>query len=291
MLAAGCAVFLLVVALLAYVAFRRKARDSTATAETVRSAKRWIIAGGVVLPVVVLVPLFIASVSTLQSLMHDDGDYMTIHVTGRQWWWQVRYKGTAIAGDVIAANEIHVPAGRRVRVEVATADVIHSLWIPNLQGKTDLVPGRVNVMWIEANRPGVSRAQCAEYCGTQHARMALPVVAEPQAAFDAWLARERLPASPPADPAARMGSAVFISAGCGTCHTIRGSTAGGTRGPDLTHFASRRTIAAGTLSNTRANLTAWLADPQAVKPGNKMPRVPLTSQQVSATVSYLETLR
>jgi cytochrome c oxidase subunit 2 len=146
-------------------------------------------------------------------------------------------------------------------------------------------------MWIEASRPGTSRAQCAEYCGTQHAHMALPVVAETQADFDDWLARERLPALMPLDSVAREGAGVFMSAGCWTCHAIRGTAAAGTRGPDLTHMASRRTIAAGTLTNTPANLGRWITDPQAIKPGNKMPRAPLTPDQLTAVVAYLGTLR
>ncbi len=203
MLAAGAVTYLAVAALVLYLLLRRRpAEASAARSESNRDAtdrrtKRWILLGGVALPVVVLAPLFVTSVRTLSALMHDTRSDLTIHVTGRQWWWQVRYKGADGASDVLATNEIHIPAGRRVRIELATADVIHSLWIPNLHGKRDLVPGRTNVMWIEADRPGTSRAQCAEYCGLQHARMALPVIAEEQAAFDAWLARERLPRPPP----------------------------------------------------------------------------------------------
>jgi cytochrome c oxidase subunit II len=288
MLAIGVVIYLVVAALVLYLLLRRQ--PSAAPGAT-RVAKRWILLGGVALPVVVLVPLFVASVRTLSALMHETGDDLTVHVTGHQWRWQIRYEGADTTGDILSANEIHIPVGRRVRIELATADVIHSLWIPNLHGKTDLVPGRTNVMWIEANRPVMSRAQCAEYCGTQHAHMALPVVAESQAVFDDWLARERLPAQPAVDSAARAGAQVFISAGCGPCHTIRGTAAGGVAGPDLTHIGGRRTIGAGTLANTPANLARWIADPQAIKPGNKMPRIPLTSQQLTDLVAYLGTLR
>jgi len=309
MLAIGAMIYLVVVALVLYLLLRRQSSDGHARAVTgedkdagrastrvssadggaTRLAKRWILIGGVILPTVVLAPLFVAAVRVLSALMHETGSDLTVHVTGHQWWWQVRYEG-GDDGDVIAANEIHIPVGRRVRIELATADVIHSLWIPNLHGKTDLVPGRTNVMWVEATRPGTSRAQCAEYCGTQHAHMALPVVAETQAEFDDWLARERLPARVPLDSVARLGASAFMSAGCGTCHTIRGTAAAGAAGPDLTHMAGRRTIAAGTLANTPANLARWIADPQAVKVGNKMPRVPLTSEQLTAVVAYLGTL-
>jgi cytochrome c oxidase subunit 2 len=288
MLAIGVVIYLVVAALVLYLFLRRQ---TSAAPGATRVAKRWILLGGVALPVVVLVPLFIASVRTLSGLMHEGGEDLTVHVTGHQWWWEIRYKGADTTGDILTANEIHIPVGRRMRVELATADVIHSLWIPNLHGKTDLVPGRSNVMWIEANRPGTSRAQCAEYCGMQHAHMALPVVAESQAVFDDWLARERLPAQPAVDSTARAGALVFMSAGCGPCHTIRGTAAGGVLGPDLTHIAGRRTIGAGTLANTPANLARWIADPQAIKPGNKMPRIPLTPQQLTDVVAYLGTLR
>lgn len=192
MLAAGAVIYLIVAALVLYLLLRRRPADMTTDrpesnrVAAVRRAKRWILLGGIALPAVVLAPLFVGSVRTLSALMHDTHSDLTIHVTGRQWWWQVRYKGADGASDVLAANEIHILVGRRVRIELATADVIHSLWIPNLHGKTDLVPGRTNVMWIEADRPGTSRAQCAEYCGLQHARMALPVVAEEQAARAGW---------------------------------------------------------------------------------------------------------
>jgi cytochrome c oxidase subunit II len=295
MLVAGTVVYLVVAALVAYLLIRRRPnvepRPDPGSSRSARSARRWIVVGGVALPAVVLVPLFIASMSTTRELMHAAHADITVQVTGRLWWWQIRYKGAEAADDVIAANELHVPVGRRVRIELTTADVIHSLWIPSLQGKTDLVPGRVNVMWVEADRAGVLRAQCAEYCGLQHTRMAMPVIAQPQREFEKWLSNERSRASVPTDSTALVGSTVFLSAGCGTCHTIRGTSAGGIRGPDLTHFASRRTIAAGTLTNVRGNIAGWIADPQHIKPGSKMPRVPLDPAQLIAVVKYLETLR
>jgi cytochrome c oxidase subunit 2 len=288
MLAIGAVIYLVVAAPVLYLLLRRQTSDAP---DRTSVAKRWILLGGVALPIIVLVPLFVASVRTLSALMHETAEDLTVHVTGHQWWWQIRYNGADTTGDFLTANELHIPVGRRVRIELAAADVIHSLWIPNLHGKTDLVPGRTNVMWIEASRPGISRAQCAEYCGIQHAHMALPVVAESQSEFDDWLARERLPAPAPLDSTARAGALVFMSAGCGPCHTIRGTAAGGVLGPDLTHIGGRRTIAAGTLANTPANLSRWIADPQAIKPGNKMPRIPLTSQQLTDVVAYLGTLR
>jgi cytochrome c oxidase subunit 2 len=216
---------------------------------------------------------------------------LTIEIIGHQWWWEMRYRGPSPGDQVITANEIHIPTGQRVRIELTSADVIHSLWVPNLQGKTDLVPGRTLITWLQADVPGISRGQCAEYCGIQHTHMAFLVVAETPAEFARWLAEQRRPAQAPADAMSQQGQSVFDGSGCGYCHTVSGARAAGSLGPDLTHFASRRTIAAGTLPNTRENLAAWLADPQRIKPGNLMPRVPLTPAALDAVVRYLESLR
>jgi cytochrome c oxidase subunit 2 len=191
---------------------------------------------------------------------------------------------------VTTANEIHIPVGRPVRFEVVAGDVIHSFWIPELAGKTDLIPGQRNVMWLEADHPGVYRGQCAEYCGMQHSKMAMSVVADPPAAFGAWLARQRLPAASPSDPDMVAGEAVFTTSACALCHTIRGTPARGRVGPDLTHLASRRMIAAGTLPNTRGYLAGWIANPQALKPGNVMPAVPLRPTELQVLITYLQSL-
>jgi cytochrome c oxidase subunit 2 len=203
---------------------------------------------------------------------------MTINVIGHQWWWEVRY-GNSTA---VTANEIHIPVDTRVGLVLTTADVIHSFWVPELNRKVDMIPGTENRLLLIADHPGVYRGQCAEFCGLQHANMAVEVVAEPKAAFDAWLARN-------ARPAAR-GNTLFAQ-NCSGCHEIRGTTAHADVGPDLTHFASRRTIAAVTLANTPQNLREWLRDPQHVKPGNRMPNLELSDADWTALQRYVESLR
>ena len=180
--------------------------------------------------------------------------------------------------------------GRPVRLEVVSGDVIHSFWIPELAGKTDLIPGQENVMWLQADRPGVYHGQCAEYCGLQHAKMAMEVVAEPPDAFARWLERQRTPAAAPAETGAAAGAQVFATTACVMCHTVRGTRAGGRLGPDLTHVAGRRTIAAGTVANTRGNLLGWVENPQAFKAGTLMPAVPLTGRQLDDLTTYLQSL-
>ena len=176
-------------------------------------------------------------------------------------------------------------------LKVTSRDVIHSFWVPNLQGKRDLIPGYTTAMWLQASRPGVFRGQCAEFCGMQHAHMAFDVVAESDAEFESWLDAMRQPGRDPPDPTGRKGRDVFMQARCAGCHTIRGTDAAGQIAPDLTHIASRSTLGAGTLPNTPDNLAAWIRDPQRVKPGNQMPPNPLAAEDLQALVAYLETLR
>jgi cytochrome c oxidase subunit 2 len=192
---------------------------------------------------------------------------------------------------VITANEIHIPVGKPVHIRLASRDVIHSFWVPDLHGKKDLIPGKDTDLWLRADRAGVYRGQCAEFCGWQHAHMALLVIAEPQDRFDAWLASQRQTPPPPSTPLGQRGRAVFESQACPLCHTVAGTQANGSAGPDLTHLASRRTIAAGTLPNTIGSLGGWIVDPQSTKPGNRMPAVTLHADDLQALLAYLETLR
>jgi cytochrome c oxidase subunit 2 len=191
----------------------------------------------------------------------------------------------------MTANELHIPTGRPIVLKVTSRDVIHSFWVPNLQGKRDLIPGYTTALWLQADRTGVFRGQCAEFCGLQHAHMALDVVAESDRDFEGWLDAMRQPGRAPPEPAARRGHDVFMQARCAGCHTIRGTEAAGQTAPDLTHIATRSTLGAGTLPNTPENLTAWIQDPQRVKPGNQMPPNPLAADDLQALVAYLETLR
>jgi cytochrome c oxidase subunit 2 len=206
---------------------------------------------------------------------------LTIEVVGRRWWWEVRYP----AHGVVTANEIHVPSGADVELQLTADDVIHSFWVPVLHGKRDLIPNRVTRLRFRA-AVGVHRGQCAEYCGIQHAGMGVRVVAEPPEAFAAWLAREQAPASPAAGETRRAGERVFL-VWCVACHAVRGTPAAGRVGPDLTHVASRRTLAAGVVPNSEASLAAWIADPQVLKPGTLMPTLPLDPDAVRALAAYL----
>ena len=266
-----------------------------------RQGVRWIVYGGVVFPAVVLGVLLVLTLRTLGAVVVPSSagslienapraDELVIEVTGRQYWWEVRYLDGTPSNVFETANEIRVPVGRTALLRLRSDDVIHSFWVPGLQGKMDLIPGRTNVLRLSADQPGVWRGQCAEFCGVQHAKMALVVVAEPEARWTAWLAAQRAPAAEAVDSAARSDRERFLTSGCALCHTVRGTSAGGGAGPDLTHVASRLTLAAGTLPNNLGNLHGWIADPQGHKPGSKMPALPLTSADLHAIARYLATL-
>lgn len=216
---------------------------------------------------------------------------LTLRVTASQWWWQVQYEDDQPNRVLTTANEIHIPVGEPVQIKLEANDVIHSFWVPRLSGKEDLIPGRQNVITIKADAPGRYRGQCAEFCGLQHAKMALLVVAEPRPAFDAWREAQLAPAAEPQEAEARRGRDVFLSKPCVMCHQIRGTPSGGRVAPELTHIGSRETLAAGTLPLTRGSLAAWIADPQAIKPGSNMPRVDLDADELNALVAYLESLK
>jgi cytochrome c oxidase subunit 2 len=212
---------------------------------------------------------------------------LTVEVTGHQWFWEVRYPGT----DAVTANEIHIPAATRVELVVRTADVIHSFWVPRLNRKIDMVPGRANRIVLFADRPGRYPGRCAEFCGLQHAHMQLVVVAEPEADFRRWLSRMAEPAEEPSGASASRGGRLFLAGACAGCHTIRGTEADGDVGPDLTHLQSRSMLAAGTIPNRPPDLRRWVRDPQHVKPGTRMPRLDLEERELDDLVAYLESLR
>lgn len=216
---------------------------------------------------------------------------LTIRVTGHQWWWEVRYEDATPSRILTTANEIHIPAGEPVRLLLTSTDVIHSFWIPSLSGKLDLIPGHMNVLDLKADKPGVYRGQCAEFCGAQHANMGTFIIAEPRAKFDAWWNDQLQPAAAPTADEAKAGEELFLKRPCVMCHRIGGTPAGGTVAPDLTHLASRQTLAAGTLTMSRGNLAAWIADPQGIKPGSHMPVVELSGDELNAVVAYLEGLK
>ena len=216
---------------------------------------------------------------------------LTIAVTGHQWWWEVEYEDPTPSQRMVTANEIHVPTGQLIEIKLRAADVIHSFWAPNLNGKRDLIPGYVSSLWFRADTAGVYRGQCAEFCGLQHAKMAFFIVAQTPAAFAAWRSASAAPNAAPTEPMAANGQRVFLSSGCPLCHTIAGTDARGTIGPTLSHIAARSTIAAGTLPNTRDNLMSWIVNPSVIKPGTHMPTIPLKPAELEAVVAYLETLK
>lgn len=280
----------------------------------------WIYVG-VGISVLILLVSFGGTLATLARAARPDRPApITLDVVAHQWWWEMRLEDSVPSDAFVTANEVHIPVGVPVHLRVQSYDVIHSFWIPELGGKIDVVPGQVNESWLRADRPGIYRGQCAEYCGLQHAKMALAVIADPPAQFARWAAAQRMAASsiaPSNDstgivapgaqgvapgtvvasltaPAAQnrgpgAGEATFV-AYCGGCHTVRGTDALGTVGPDLTHLASRLTIGAGLLDNTPANLTRWVRNPQAAKRGVLMPAMDLRQEQLASVVSYLETL-
>jgi cytochrome c oxidase subunit II len=257
-----------------------------------RRGTAWILIGGVIVPVAVLAGVLFLTFTTLTAVASPPSrPVLTIEVVGHTWWWEVRYPGESPGRTVVTANEIHVPVGETVRLVLGTADVIHSFWTPQLAGKMDLIPGQRNTLWLRADSAGTYRGQCGEYCGLQHAHMASLVVAQSPTEFARWLDIQRDPSLAPGQDEAILGRDVFVRSACALCHTIRGTEAGGRLGPDLTHLASRATLAAGTLRNTRGNLAGWIANPQELKPGTLMPAVPLAPAELRALLVYLETLR
>ena len=239
-----------------------------------------------------LTVLTAASFVTDRTLHAPAKDPLHVRITAKQWWWQVEYlDATDPSKNVVTANELHLPVNRPVRIELATTDVIHSLWIPVLAGKQDLIPGRKNVITMTPRRTGQYRGQCAEFCGLQHANMALDVRVDDARGFAAWYAHQLQPAPAPSDARALAGQQIFNSTACALCHAIAGTDAGGRVGPDLTHLASRRTLAAGALPLDRTRLASWIADPQRYKPGTNMPKVPMQAEELDAVVDYLMELK
>jgi cytochrome c oxidase subunit 2 len=276
-----------------YVAVRRGTRNMAREAPSVPAEKTLArsVAAAVGVIVVILFGLLVASVWTGRTIgsVHA-ASALTVEITGHQWWWEIQYDDAVASRRVVTANEFHIPINRPVVLKVTSRDVIHSFWVPSLQGKRDLIPGYTTALWIQADHPGIFRGQCAEFCGLQHAHMAIAVIAEPGAQFDAWLEAMRRPAPAP-QPSLQRGHDVFMQARCAGCHTIRGTDAAGQVAPDLTHLATRSNLGAGTLDNTPEHLAAWIRDPQSVKPGNQMPANPMPESDLQALVAYLETLR
>jgi cytochrome c oxidase subunit 2 len=283
-------VFVGAVGLLGLAYVRRSTRGLPLFGEREGVVSAMVIGFGIVIPLIVLVTLFGAS--DIYAIRYSKAPAirstaMSVQVIGRQWWWEVRYPATG----AVTANEVHIPVDTRVDVIATTADVIHSLWVPRLARKIDMIPGRENRILFDADAPGTYLGSCSEFCGLQHAHMRLTVVAEPRASFNAWLANAGRPA-PAATPAGRgEGRSLFMARGCGSCHQLRGTEAQGTIGPDLTHVGGRATLASLAIPNTPELLAAWIENPQAIKPGNHMPDLGLSRSESQAIASFLEALK
>jgi cytochrome c oxidase subunit 2 len=241
--------------------------------------------------VIIISAFTVASFFATRTLNAAGSDDLTIKVRGLQWWWGLEYFGSSDDRRFETANEIHIPVGRNVRLQLEGIDVIHSFWVPNLAGKQDLVPGRPNELIIRAERAGIYRGQCAEFCGLQHAHMAFFVIAEEGPVFDDWVRLQLRNANSSPDAEVAAGQQAFLAKQCAACHAIRGTSADGKTGPDLTHVGGRKYIAAGLLETTRGSLAAWIADPQTLKPGNNMPMVPLNPEELRSISAYLASLK
>jgi len=290
---AAAAVFVAVMIALAMALVRGRRRDAPDVSDVAegRARRTIILATGITLAI--LLATLVASYLTgrAYAVTPESGRPLQITLIGHQWWWEVSYNDSLSSRSLTTANEIHIPVGRTVVVKMTSSDVIHSFWVPNLAGKKDLIPGYSSTMWLRADRPGVFRGQCAEFCGHQHAKMALLVIAEPREEFARWYDAQLADNMPPTDTTQSTGKNVFMSHGCVLCHTIRGTDAGGRLGPDLTHLATRRTLAAATVPNNRGWLGGWVMDPQGIKPGAKMPPNDMRPDELQALLAYLQSLR
>lgn len=292
----SCAVILIITGALVAALMRRRPGPAPALpgqAPVFRSpgAANWI-AIGVGISTLVLFATVVWTFVVLAEVTRPPGGtpVVKIEVTGHQWWWEVRYLSNDASREFTTANEIHIPVGQPVSVTLQGVDVIHSFWVPKLTGKTDVIPGQTNRTWLEADRPGIYRGQCTEYCGAQHAHMAFEVVASSPAEFKTWRDQQVKGATSSVPQPVNDDENAFI-AKCGICHTVRGTRAGGRLGPDLTHLMSRRLIAAGTVPNTPGALSAWIADPQAIKPDNYMPQLDLSGPQLASIRRFVDTLK
>jgi cytochrome c oxidase subunit II len=280
--AVAVVVWLVVVFLLVWALVLRRGADVRPRS----GGETAVVIAGIVLPALILLGIFGASLAVLNAERDPPRPAtLAIDVVGHDWWWEVRYP------TFVTANEIHVPVGQAVQVRLHTADVIHSFWVPPLTPKMDLIPNKDNATWLQADKAGTYRGQCAEFCGVEHAGMAFLVVAQPAAQFDRWMADQAGAAATPTESTAARGAQVFQSASCAACHTVRGTSANGTVGPDLTHFGGRQELGAGVAPNDPGWLGGWIANSQTVKPGNLMPPQPLAPEDLRAVIAYLEGLK
>ena len=286
-------IFVVVFTLLAYavIKYRRRKNDDGREPPQVYGSTQVELAWTVI-PVLIVVVLFLTSARVIHAVQDADQPKNAIQVTaiGHQFWWEYRYPQYGI----VTANELHIPASDSEKpsptfLTLLSSDTDHSFWVPRLAGKTDLIPNRANHMWLDPEQPGVYLGQCAQYCGTQHAKMLLRVYVETPAEFDRWVKQQQAPAT--VDAKVERGRQIFESTACVNCHRVAGTAAQGRFGPDLTHFASRETLAAGAAPNDRSDLWLWIKNPDAIKPGALMPAMNLSSRELDAVTAYLMTLR
>ena len=293
------AVYAATMAVLLVALFRRRKATSATAPETAPDAAREkrvgnAVKAALILTILIMFGLMIVSFRTghaIQTLAHSPQTPLQIKVTGHQWWWEIEYQDTVPSNNVTTANEIHLPAGRPVKLILQSTDVIHSFWVPNLHGKKDLIPNYPTVFYFQADKTGTFWGQCAEFCGYQHAKMRLTVTVEPAEDFASWLKAQQQSSVPPAGETQKRGQQIFLTSTCTQCHTVQGTPAGGRVGPNLTHIASRSYLAAGSLPKTREHLESWIADPQKIKPGIRMPMHNYAPEDLHALVEYLESLK
>lgn len=280
-------VLLLVTGLTVYIIIRYRARKNGEEPKQITGNRKLeILMVGI--PLLLVIGFFFWSLNTMNAVMPDAGDQKPdIIITGHQWWWQASYPGTGVN----TANEIHLPVGKKILIQLDAADVIHDWWVPSLGGKMDMIPGIHNHLWVTINEAGIYEGTCSEFCGQQHAWMRIRVIAQTPADYARWLKEHASNALFPTDTLAKLGAALFMNESCGSCHSIRGTSADGLQGPDLTHFGSRQTMLTGMMDNTSKNLNAWLTDPQKVKPGAHMPRFIFGADSVRALTAYLKQLK
>ena len=292
------AVYLIVMLLLIVAFFRVPRAASVSEPDIDPDAARDkrvsnIVKGAVAITVITVFMLMITSFRAGRAIdtLSQAQDPLEIKVTGQQWWWQVEYQNQIPSNMVTTANEIHIPVGRPIKIDLVSHDVIHSFWVPNLHGKKDLVPNYPTTIFFQADKPGTYWGQCAEYCGYEHAKMRLMVIAESPDDFDAWYAASQKPAPPPQTDSQKLGQQIFLRSVCTQCHTINGTDASGRVGPNLTHVASKPYIASASLVNNRENLMSWITDPQAIKPGIRMPMNSFSESDLNALVEYIQSLK
>jgi cytochrome c oxidase subunit 2 len=284
---AASAMLLLVIILTTWLSVKYRGRNNQQEPKQVTGNRKLeVLMVGI--PLILVTGFFFWSELTMSAVLPPRGEQKpAVIITGHQWFWQADYPGTKVS----TANEIHLPVGRKLLLQLNSADVIHDWWVPALGGKMDMIPGMDNYLWVTIRDTGVYDGACSEFCGQQHAWMRIRVVAQSPADYDNWLATQERPAGPPRDTLAKLGALFFLSATCGNCHQVKGTTAMGLAGPDLTHFGSRQTMLSGMMDNDSLNVERWLGDPQKVKPGAHMPRFIFAGDSIRALTAYLDQLK